>query len=266
MCALYAFLRQTDDLGDNAQPVEQRKAALERWREQLQAALAGHEVEPTLVALADTVATYHIPQASLTAVIDGVAMDLAGRKYETFDELANYCEHVASAVGTACIHIWGFSGGTAALDAARSCGIAFQLTNILRDLREDALAGRVYLPNEDLLRFNYTVDDLRRGVVDDRLRALMRFEIARAREYYARAWQLERHLTADGRHALAAMITIYEALLDEISHRDGDVFTRPVRLSSWRKMTLLARSLLPRWIRPRSTSPRFSTPVGTGAP
>ena len=109
----------------------------------------------------DTVARYRIPIEYLTAVIDGVEMDLAGQRYETFEELEQYCERVASVVGLACIHIWGFRDERA-LEPARRCGVAFQLTNILRDLKEDAGRGRVYLPGEDLQRFGYREDELRR--------------------------------------------------------------------------------------------------------
>ncbi|MBS0210336.1 MAG: phytoene/squalene synthase family protein [Planctomycetes bacterium] len=257
MHALYAFMRVTDDIGDSdientdfasarETTVEARRNALTQWRHVVDAALAGHATDdPYLPALVDTVQHFAIPLSSLTAVIDGVAMDLDERRYETFDELAGYCEHVASAVGLACIHIWGFDRSTAALEAARSCGIAFQLTNILRDLPEDAAAGRLYLPAEDLRRFDYTFDDLCRGVCDPRFDRLMEFEIARAEQFYCASRPLAGHLSTDGRRAFCAMLEIYHGLLAEIRRRDGDVFSRRVSLSSWRKWTIAARWLLP---------------------
>ena len=189
MEALYAFMRHTDDLGDSPLPAAERRAALLAWRAALGRALAGDLPSPLsrapceawsgrgaggegggqsreeatvakplnaldsgvalLPALADAIARFGIPAAALEAVIDGQEMDLAVTRYETFADLAVYCEKVAAAVGRACIHVWGFTDQQA-LAPARSCGIAFQLTNILRDLGEDAAIDRVYLPQEDL--------------------------------------------------------------------------------------------------------------------
>ena len=169
MCALYAFLRQTDDLSDSADSATDRRAALETWRESLERATRGAFDDPLLPALADTMAGYSIPVDHLHAVIDGVEMDLEPLEYETFDELEAYCHRVASAVGLACLCIWGTTSERA-LEPARQCGVAFQLTNILRDLKEDAARGRVYLPREDLARFDYSSDDLRAGICDQRFR------------------------------------------------------------------------------------------------
>jgi len=245
MCALYAFLRHTDDLGDNDRPVAERRADLAAWRQSLDNALAGKFDSSLLPALADTVTRFGIPRQYLHEVLDGVEMDLDERVYETFGELADYCYKVASAVGLCCIHIWGFRGA-AALDIATPLGIALQLTNILRDLKEDAGLGRVYLPQEDLRRFQYTADDLARGVRNDRFAALMRFEIARAEDHYRRGDGLERFLDRDSRPALRAMVGIYHGLLEEIKRRDGDVFTSRVRLSGWRKARIALGSLLAR--------------------
>jgi squalene synthase HpnC/squalene synthase HpnD len=245
MCALYAFLRHTDDLGDSDRPVAERRAALAAWRQSLDNALAGKFDSSLLPALADTVSQFGIPRQYLHEVLDGVEMDLDERVYETFGELADYCYKVASAVGLCCIHIWGFRGA-AALDIATPLGIAFQLTNILRDLKEDAESGRVYLPQEDLRRFQYGADELARGVHDHRFSALMRFEIARAEDHYRRGDGLERFLERDSRPALRAMVGIYRGLLDEIKRRDGDVFTSRVRLSGWRKARIAIASLLAR--------------------
>ena len=239
MSALYAFLRRTDDLSDSHEPVETRRAQLAEWRAALDAALAGEFRSPLLPALADTVTRYAIPVEHLRAAIDGVEQDLDPRVYHTFDELADYCHLVASAVGLACIHIWGFRGGEA-IAPAKACGIAFQLTNILRDLKEDAARGRVYLPQENLERFDYTADDLLANVIDGRFRALMRFEMARAEEHYRRAAELERWLEPDGRRIFGAMTAIYHSLLDEIRRRDGDIFGPRVRLSAWRKLSIAA--------------------------
>ncbi len=247
MCALYAFLRHTDDLGDNGQPADQRRAAVDAWQAALRAALAGEYPHPILPAVADCVARFAIPPEYLLAVLDGVRMDINGRTYTTFAELSDYAYHVAGVVGLACIHIWGFRG-QGAFEPARQCGLAFQLTNILRDLKEDAAAGRVYLPAEDLERFGYSRDELAASVHDGRLRALVRFEIARARGLYDQGAALADWLSRDGRAVFRAMWGTYRALLEEIGRRDGDVFTRRVQLSTWRKAGIAAKSL---WNPPR---------------
>ncbi len=204
MCALYAFLRRTDDLGDSTESVERRRSALETWRRALRRALGGQYDDPLLPALADTVRRYGVPSVHLEDVIDGVEMDLEPCRYETFADLEVYCHRVASAVGLACLPIWGCSSDEAE-QPARRCGLAFQLTNILRDLKEDAACGRVYLPAEDLERFDYTLDELRAGVRNERFRQLMRFEIGRAEQLYESGAELEPHLSADGQRACSAV-------------------------------------------------------------
>lgn len=251
MCALYAFLRLTDDLGDSEPPIlgpadgKQRRAALDRWRTSLERSLEGHFDHPILPAVADTLVRYAIPREYLHAVIDGVMMDLHEPSYETFADLEVYCHRVAGVVGLACLHIWGFAD-LRALALARRCGLAFQLTNILRDLEEDSLRGRIYLPREDLRRFGYTEDDLRHRVYDPRFRALMRFEITRAEHCYAEAAELSGYLQGGGRAMFGAMFDTYASLLAEIKRRDGDVFSQRVRLSSWRKLRIAASWLLAR--------------------
>jgi phytoene synthase len=170
-------------------------------------------------------------------------MDLRPVAFETFDRLADYCYHVAGAVGLACIHLWGFHDERA-VAAAIDCGTAFQITNILRDLREDAARGRVYLPQEDLARFDLSADDLAQGRRDERFERLMQFEVARAREYYARARPLYDYLDPPGKPILETMLRIYGGLLDEIERRRYDVFTRRVELSCGRKLYIAGRVLL----------------------
>jgi len=198
MEVLYAFMRHTDDLADDAKPqalpLDPRREALTAWRAALEGALqddcstlihpSSLIPHPCLPALADVVRRFHIPVEHLYAVIDGVEMDLNCQRYETFDELQPYCERVASAVGLACIYIWGFRGPEA-LAPARKAGIALQLTNILRDLKADATAGRVYLPLADLRACDYSVDDLLAGVANQHFHRLMAVEVARAQQFYA---------------------------------------------------------------------------------
>jgi phytoene synthase len=246
MCALYAFMRVADDLSDGPEPVPHKRALLDDWRRQLDLALAGtctHRLHP---ALRHTVVTYAVPSQYLVDVLDGVCMDLEPVRYDTFADLYRYCYHVASAVGLACIHVWGFDRPEAAAHA-EAAGIAFQLTNILRDLAEDAARGRVYLPREDLERFGYGEEQLRRGERGESFRRLMRFEVERARSYYDAARPLVPLLRPAGRAVFLVMARTYRGLLDAIEKRDYDVFSGRVRLGRWRKLWLALQALPVRW-------------------
>jgi phytoene synthase len=266
MDALYSFTRYTDDLIDNPEPVEARREALVQWRASLETALSGN-FDPTgirpwlegrrdrrlpadkmpgevfLPALVDTVERFGIPVEHLMAVVDGVGMDLDRASYETFDELVTYCHRVASAVGLACIHVWGFRGNEA-FEPARKCGVAFQVTNILRDLKEDAEQGRIYLPMEDFRGSGYSVEALAAGVVDDAFGRLMRLQIDRARQLYREGAELFDRLEPDGRRIFGMMTTVYHRLLERISHRPGRVFRGRVGLSRRQKLGIAARWML----------------------
>jgi phytoene synthase len=245
MCALYAFLRRTDDLGDSSAAASERRGALAAWRASLERAAAGEHDDPLLPALAHTIRQFRVPLAHLEAVIDGVEMDLEPREYRTFAELEQYCGRVASAVGLACVRIWGCTRSRIE-DSAHRCGVAFQLTNILRDLKEDAARNRFYLPREDFERFGYTPDDLRAGVRDERFRELMRFEIERAEQYYDEGMELEHALSSDGKRIFGSMMAVYRALLAEIKRLDGDVLSARVQLSRWQKMRIASKWFLRR--------------------
>jgi phytoene synthase len=243
MWALYAFSRLTDDLGDSRDSADRRRAALTRWHTSLQRAFDGQFDHPIWPALMDAVRRYDIPRQHLLAIVEGVSRDIEPARYETFAELRRYCYLVASAVGLACIHIWGFRDPRACT-LADHCGVALQLTNILRDLKEDAMRGRVYLPLEDLRRFRYSEDELRRGVMDARYRALMDYQIKRAAGLFDESGAILDLLHEDGRTTCAAMLATYRQLLAEIQRRGGDVFTRPVRLSQFQKLKIGWQTLL----------------------
>jgi phytoene synthase len=236
MCAIYAFMRYCDDLSD--EPGASR-AAIERWRAALSDALAGragdHPVWPGFV---HTVETYRIPHEYFHHMIDGVASDLEPRKIATFDELYRYCYHVASVVGLTTIHIFGFRSEDAK-PLAEKCGVAFQLTNILRDIKEDAGLGRVYLPAEDLARFGVSEQQLAAG---EGVKDLLRFEAARARRYYNESLPLLELVDKHSRPSLWALIEIYSRLLDRIERSNYDVFTRRISLSTAQKSWIVARA------------------------
>ena len=191
-------------------------------------------------------------------MIQGVASDLEPRRIETFDELYRYCYQVASVVGLTIIHIFGFDTPSA-LPLAEKCGVAFQLTNILRDIREDAERGRVYLPAEDLRRFGVTEDDLRAGNRTEAMLRAMRFEAARARRYYDESRPLLDLIHPRSKPSLLALISIYSRLLDRIERKNYDVFTRRVRLRRSRNRG----SSCERWS--DSGRARFATIAGSGA-
>jgi phytoene synthase len=241
MCALYAFLRHTDDLADEPGPDEQKARALESWRHALDAALAdGADGWPGFPALADTVARHAIPAKLLHEVIEGVSMDIEPRGFATFEELADYCYHVASVVGLCCLHIWGYrSEGGEAERLAEHCGLALQITNIIRDVHEDARAGRIYLPREDLARFGVEPGELAvAGPPGDRVRELLAFEARRAYEFYEDARRLIPLVDPVGRPVLRTIVGIYRALLDEIVRRDYRVLDGRISLSPWRKIAI----------------------------
>ncbi len=243
MCALYAFMRECDDLSDGDRASME---GLRQWRAHLDAALQGSvPPHPVWPAFLDTVSRYRIPADCLYGMIEGVSSDLEPRSFETFEQLYRYCYLVASVVGIATIHVFGFSDPQAPRLAER-CGIAFQLTNILRDVREDALNGRVYLPREDMERFSVTPEMLAAPSVSPELRNLLAYEAGRARCYYEEAQPLIRMVSPDSRHALWALIEIYRRLLGRIEQRDYDVLTGRVRLSALEKASIALRAVLRR--------------------
>lgn len=245
MCAIYAFMRCSDDISDDeANAATDRAAQMTQWRNAFQRAMAGDYGDSRVwPAFHDTVRRFNIPERYFLELIDGTVMDLEPRRYERWADTYDYCYHVASVVGLVCIHVWGFSDPRA-LELAEANGIAFQLTNILRDLREDAQMGRVYLPQEDLRRFSYAEADLAAGTQNDAFRSLMRFEVDRAREYYDRAAPLTDLLDADSRPCYEAMRAIYGGILQQIVAANFEVLTHRARVPTWRKIRIAATAWL----------------------
>jgi phytoene synthase len=240
MCAIYAFMRRCDDLSDEPGAT---RAALDRWRRELDDALEGRFGEdPLWPAFHHTVRRFGIPPKYFHEMVEGVVSDLQPRRFQTFPELYGYCYQVASVVGLTVIHIFGFDTPSA-LPLAEKCGVAFQLTNILRDIREDAERGRIYLPAEDLVRFGVTAEDLSSGTCDARFVRLMQFEAARARSYYDDSQPLLDLIHPRSRPSLWALIRIYSSLLDRIEASNYDVFSRRVRVSALAKSRIILQAL-----------------------
>jgi phytoene synthase len=243
MCAIYAFMRYCDDLSDDPGA---SAAAIERWRVNLEAALGGYYSDhPVWPAFHEAVDRYRIPDRYFVEIIEGVSSDIEPRKIQTFDELYRYCYHVASVVGLTVIHVFGFESPDA-LALAEKCGIAFQLTNILRDVREDAGRKRIYLPAEDLTRFGVNAHDLLAGKRTEGFVELMRFEAARARTYYMESMPLVGMINPRCRSSMWALIRIYSRLLDRIVASDFDIFARRISVPAWEKCAIIARAALGR--------------------
>jgi phytoene synthase len=250
LSAVYAFMRHADDLADDpGMTPQERRQKLEGFLEGMHRALSSPGIDdPVFLALADAQQRYKIPVELLDRLVAGTAMDVVEDApadgpqvvYQSFDELYRYCYHVASVVGLVCIHIFGYRD-PAAERLAEHMGIAFQLTNILRDVKEDAAMGRIYLPQEDLQRFGVSREELAAGAPMEKLRPLLQFEAARAREFYNSAEALLPLVDEVSQPALWAMREIYRGILDKIELLNYDVYTERVRLSTGAKLKVLAR-------------------------
>jgi len=242
--SVYAFCRFVDDIADDAVGDEaggKPAKLLARWREELERVFNGSPTHAISRALAYNVRRFAIPRRYFEEIIDGVEMDLGRTRYATFEELRLYCYRVASAVGLVCIEIFGYRNPRTR-EYAENLGIAFQLTNIIRDLSEDAARGRIYLPLEDLARFDVSEDEILRGADTLELRRLLEHEVERARSFYAQA---ENALAAEDRAAMVcaeAMRSIYRALLERIASKGCGVVGRRHRISTPRKLYLVGRT------------------------
>ena len=244
LCALYAFMRLVDDVSDTVGSAADKQRGLARWRAALDAATAGDvSSHPVLPSFADTIERFHIPARYFHDLISGAEMDLTVGEYPTFDRLREYCYRVAGTVGLTCLHVFGFDDPHAP-DLAEKLGIAFQLTNILRDVRGDYEMGRVYLPLEDLAQFGVRPEALARGPLTPEIRGLLEFESARAWNFYREGVELIPLVRADARSALWALARIYSSLLRRIEARGYDVFSERVRLSTPEKTGILLRARL----------------------
>jgi len=264
LCAVYAFMRRCDDIADDPSlGLEERRYKLETWLAALHRAQQGEPSDdPILLALTDAQRRYTIPAGLLDELAMGTAMDVVDStdqiqptpsaalpqltvRYQTFEDLKLYCYRVASVVGLVCIHIFGYRD-PAAEPLAEQCGLAFQLTNIIRDVKEDAALGRVYLPEEDLAKFNLSAADLLTAPDPARFRPLLQLEADRARDLYKSGDQLIPYIAEDSQPALWVLIDIYRKLLEKIAERHFDVFSGKVSLTVSEKLRVLGRGFLQR--------------------
>jgi squalene synthase HpnC len=258
LAALYAFMRLIDDAADASENVEASQRSLAKWRAAFDEAVTGRSqffdgtaVTPlgealygereVLPALVDTMQRYNMPARYLHDLISGAEMDLTVKSYPTFDRLREYCYRVAGTVGLTCTHIFGFRDPRA-LDLAEKLGLAFQLTNIIRDVHEDASLGRVYIPDEDLARYGVSPEDFLRSEATLGVREVLRFEADRAWRIYEECTDLLELIDADSRSALWLLVHTYSALLARIESVDFAVFGERIRLSKAEKMVFIARA------------------------
>ena len=267
LCAVYAFMRRCDDLADDPTlSLADRRQKLETWLDALHRAQQGQPTDdPILLALTDAQRRYHVPAGLLDELAHGTAMDVVDAstadvsaqeaapsaapalavQYKTFEDLRGYCYRVASVVGLVCIHVFGYKNPEAE-PLAETCGLAFQLTNIIRDVKEDAAQGRVYLPEEDLAKFGLSSVDILSTPDPARLRPVLALEADRAREFYRAGDDLIPFVSEDSQPALWVLITIYRRLLEKIAEKQYDVFTAKVSLSTSEKLRILGKGFLKR--------------------
>ena len=238
--AAYAFCRMCDDIADESMSVEEKLRQLGEVERALEQAEYGQPEGPVYQALAHAVEEYDIPWEDLIEVIRGVEMDLTITRYETFDDLRAYCYRVASVVGLICIQVCGYSDPKAR-EYAIDLGLAMQLTNILRDIREDSELGRIYLPQEELARFGYTEEQLMAGEVNENFEQFMGFQVARARDYFTKGKQLLKLLPLRTRACPSVLGGIYSRVLDRIEDKGYDVYERRISLPSREKLFLTVR-------------------------
>lgn len=245
LCALYAFMREVDDISDEPGEITEKQRGLADRRAEMDRVLAGEpSSSPVWPAFRDTLERFHIPARYLHDLISGAEMDLTISVYETFDRLREYCYRVAGTVGLCCVHVFGFSDPCAP-ELAERLGIAFQITNILRDVPKDFAMGRIYLPLDDMARFHCDTRDLRQPKPTAHFADLIRFQAERAWQFYSEGWRLLDLVEEDSRAALWAMARIYSGILEKIEQRRYDVLSPPpARLSSAEKVWILARARL----------------------
>ena len=265
LCALYSFMRLVDDVSDEPGDIESKKRGLARWRALLDESVAGETAAHSILpAFADTIRRFDIPVRYFHDLISGAEMDLTLASYATFDRLAEYCYRVAGTVGLTCLHVFGLRDPRSPGFAER-LGLAFQLTNIIRDVSEDCQLGRIYIPHEDLDRFGCRAEDLR-GPLTPQLHELLQFQGRRAWGFYDEGVPLVQFVDADSRATLWALVRTYSTLLARIEQRDFDVFSSRVSLSSAEKIQSLLMAGMSGWWKKDALAKRAGDRRRSGGP
>lgn len=236
MNTVYAFCRETDDIVDEGSVDDNLKyEKLRKWRIELEKSLDGHSDYHLINKLSRTIQKFNIPLEPFFDLLKGMEMDLQQKRYVTFNDLQNYCYHVASTVGLMCIEIFGYRHPSAK-DFAINLGIALQLTNILRDVKKDAERGRIYLPKEDLEKFNYKESDIFNNTYNENFQSMMKFQVERARQYFNTATNSLNREDKKTMFAARAMQHIYYRMLNKIVDADYDVYNKKIRISKVKKV------------------------------
>ena len=245
--ATYAFCRLCDDIADDETSLEDKRRRFAQTRELLARSLSPgddrvsrNSLPHVFTALRDTTANFEIPPVYYEEVILGVESDLVKNRFESFEELKVYCYRVASVVGLICIEVFGYDDESAK-EYAVDLGLAMQLTNILRDLKEDSGRDRIYIPLDEMERFGYSEDELKRGVINDSFRELIALQVERARAYYTSASRLFPLVSAESRACPRVLHAAYQAILDRIESSDYDVFSRRIGLSTPDKLMIAGK-------------------------
>jgi 15-cis-phytoene synthase len=237
MNTVYAFCRETDDIIDEGnEPDELKFAKLRKWRIELEKSINGNSDYPLLNKLGKTISGFNIPLEPFFELIKGMEMDLQKKRYNSFEDLMTYCYRVASTVGLICIEIFGYKDKQHTKEFAVNLGIALQLTNILRDIKKDSGRGRIYLPQEDLVKFGYSDNDIIKSNYNDEFRHLMSYEVERAKMYFEKATA---SLNLDDKAAMfaaRAMQHIYHKMLEKIIEADYDVYNQNIKVSKFEKV------------------------------
>ena len=246
--AVYAYCRLCDDIADGELPIEEKYRCFENVRQNLYGKEPSGDDAAMYLALQDAARRFEIPYTYFEEILEGVEMDMVKSRFASFEELREYCYKVASVVGLVCIRIFGYEDPKAK-EYAVDMGLAMQLTNILRDIREDAERGRIYIPQDEMARFDYTEAELDSGAVTDGFRSLMAYQAERARRYFESSRALFPLISADARTCPRLMHATYSGILEKIEQAGYDVFERRIGISTGSKLVLLARlwsaSLLP---------------------
>ncbi len=241
--AAYAFCRHCDDSVDEETSTDAKLKALTDLQANLDSTYSGGASSPVYIALADVARNYDIPQDYFQEVILGVESDLVKDRFQNFEELKEYCYRVASVVGLICLQIFGYEDDDAK-EYAVDLGLAMQLTNIIRDVREDFDMGRVYIPQDEMARFGYSEEDLRKGVRNQAFHDLMEFQAKRAREYFDRGFKLLPYLSRRSRACPAVMGALYSKVLNRIEASGYDILDSRVSLSKAEKIGITAKTWL----------------------